>query len=76
MALPNVPNVLLVDADPETARVTREAFEVSDVRLVSVPDIEAAEAELMHRAFDAVVCDLSGDSIGSRPSIAPGRSSP
>ncbi len=63
MALPNVPNVLLVDADPETARVTREAFEVSDVRLVSVPDIEAAEAELMHRAFDAVVCDLSGESF-------------
>ena len=60
MALPNVPNVLVVDADPETARVTRDAFQASDVRLVTVPDIEAAEAELMHRAFDAVVCDLSG----------------
>jgi len=52
--------VLVIDSDVETGRVTRDAFADSDVRFVSVPDADTAEAELMHRTFDAVVCDLSG----------------
>lgn len=61
MALSHVSSVLVVDADPETVRVTRDAFEASDVRLFPVLDAEAAEAELGQRSFDAVICDLSGE---------------
>ena len=61
MPLPNVPNVLVVDSDPATASSARDAFVDSDVRFVAVADAEAAAGELMHRAFDAVVCDLPGE---------------
>lgn len=61
MPLPNVPSVLVVDSDAATASTARDAFVDSDVRFVAVPDAEAASGELMHRAFDAVVCDLPGE---------------
>ncbi len=60
MAMPIVPRVLVVDADPETSRLARDVFLDADLRLVAVDDTEAARAEMMHREFDAVVCDLSG----------------
>ncbi len=63
MALPNVPCVLVVDADPETARAMGEAFQDADLRLVPVPDAETAMAELADRSFDAVLCELSGESF-------------
>ncbi len=58
-----VPCVLVVDADAETARATRDAFHDSDVRLVSVPDSDAGATELMHRGVDALVCDLSNETF-------------
>jgi DNA-binding NtrC family response regulator len=61
MPLPHVPNVLVVDSDPATARSARDAFVDSDVRFVAVPDGGAASGELMHRSFDAILCDLSGE---------------
>jgi DNA-binding NtrC family response regulator len=61
MPLPNVPSVLVVDSDAATASTARDAFVDSDVRFVAVPDAEAASGELMHRTFDAVVCDLPGE---------------
>ena len=61
MPLPHVPSVLVVDSEAATARVARDAFADWDVRFVAVPDAEAASGELMHRAFDAVVCDLPGE---------------
>lgn len=36
-----------------------EAFRDSDTRFFSVPDAESGMNEMMHRNFDAVVCDLS-----------------
>jgi DNA-binding NtrC family response regulator len=63
MAASHLPRVLVVDGDPETSRVARLAFESSDLRLVAVPDPEAAEGERMHRDFEAIVCDLSGEAF-------------
>lgn len=60
MPLPNVPLVLVVDSDAATARTACDAFLDSDVRFVAVGETEVAAGELMHRSFDAVVCDLSG----------------
>jgi DNA-binding NtrC family response regulator len=51
----------VVDSDAATASTARDAFVDSDVRFVAVPDAEAASGELMHRTFDAVVCDLPGE---------------
>lgn len=59
MATSIPPCVLLVDGDPETLRVARAAFADADLRLVAVPDPDAAATERMHREFDAIVCDLS-----------------
>ncbi len=54
------PCVLVVDSDPDTARVTTEAFRDSDTRFVSVPDTESGKSEMMHRSFDVILCNLSG----------------
>lgn len=63
MAIPNLPCVLVVDADVETVRTTGEVLQDADLRLVAVPDVEAAVAEMAHRSFDAVLCELSGASF-------------
>ncbi len=63
MAMPNPPYVLVVDGDAETARTVGESLHDADLRLVAAPDAEAAEAELAHRGFDAVLCELSGESF-------------
>lgn len=63
MAKSHLPWVLVVDNDPATSAAMRIAFADADVRLVSVSDTEPASAELMHRPFDAVVCDLSGEAF-------------
>ncbi len=58
--MPPSPVVLIVDSDPESARVTLQAFRESNTRFVSVKDPESARSEMMHRHFDAILCDLSG----------------
>ncbi len=63
MATSNVPSLLVVDADAETVRAASEAFQDMDLRLVTVPDAEAAVEELEGRGFDAILCDLSGESF-------------
>ncbi len=54
------PCVLIIDPDPEVARVTTAAFRDADARFIPVADAEAAAFEMMHRVFDVVICDLSG----------------
>lgn len=63
MSLP--PRVLVVDADPETIRLTTEALRDSETRFTPVSSVEAGGAELMQQSFNAVLCDLSdGDFRG------------
>ena len=53
------PRVLVVDADPETIRLTTDAFRDSEVRFIPVQSVEAGGIELTHHQFNAVLCDLS-----------------
>lgn len=55
--------VLVVDADPETVRVTTDAFRDSETRFLPVENVEAARIELMQHQFNAVLCDLSDDAF-------------
>jgi len=57
MSVPS--RVLVVDADPETIRLTTEAFRESETRFTPVLTAEAGAAELMQQKFNAVLCDLS-----------------
>jgi len=59
MAMPTIPYVLVIDSGQESSGILRSAFQDAEIRLVTVPDPATAQAELMHRAFDAVLCDLS-----------------
>lgn len=61
MATPTPSNVLVIDDDASTARTVGDCLLDDELRLVVVPDAEAASAELAHRSFDAVICELSGD---------------
>ena len=61
--------VLVVDADPETVRVTTDAFRESETRFLPVESVEAARIELMQHPFNAVLCELGDDAFdvtGSR----------
>lgn len=60
MSVPTAPCVLVVDFDPGTAAIALEVFRDSDVRIVAVPDPDAAGAELASRSFDAILAELSG----------------
>jgi len=63
MSVPS--RVLVVDADPETIRLTTEAFRESETRFTPVATVEAGGVELMQQKFNAVLCDLiDGDFRG------------
>lgn len=55
--------VLIVDSDPESTRIATAAFRDADTRFTSVPDSGAAVSEMMHRSFNVIICDLSGDNF-------------
>lgn len=55
------PRVLIVDVDPDTARLTTDAFRDSETRFIPVESVEAGRVELMQHRFNAVLCDLAGD---------------
>lgn len=60
MPSPHVPAILVVDADEAAGHAAREVFRDTDLRILTVAHPDEAEAALAHRAFDAVLCDLSG----------------
>lgn len=55
----SLPSVVVIDRDPETARITTAAFRDSEIRFASFRDPEEAGLDASHWNLEAIVCDLS-----------------